>query len=309
VYFRQNKNSKNKIKNKKTMNMKYLALIFLGFFSLTVLSQDMPVYKIFNKNGESVTYESMIQSLESADITLFGELHNNPISHWLQYEVTASLHETHGENLILGAEMFEADQQMLLDEYLSGLVPEDKFEADARLWPNYETDYKHLLNFAKDNDLQFVAANIPRRYASMVFKGGFEALEALSDLGKSSVAPLPVKYDPELPGYAAMMKMGGRGMPAHVNENLPKAQAIKDATMAHFINKYMAVESKFIHYNGAYHSDNYEGIMWYLQQINPEFNIKTISTVIQTNVTELDEVNMGVADFIIVVDEHLTGSY
>jgi len=289
--------------------MKYLVLILFGFFSLNVLSQDMPVYKIFDKNGEPVTYNAMIQSLETADVTLFGELHNNPVSHWMQYEVTASLYKTHGENLVLGAEMFEADQQMLLDEYLSGLVPADKFESDARLWPNYETDYKHLLNFAKDNELKFVAANIPRRYASMVFKGGFEALESLSELAKSAIAPLPVKYDPELPAYAAMMKMGGRGMPAHVNKNLPKAQAIKDATMAHFIDKYMDDNNKFIHYNGAYHSDNYEGIMWYLQQINSEYKIKTISTVIQSDVNELEADNLGVADFIIVVDENLTGSY
>ncbi|MEA1873154.1 MAG: ChaN family lipoprotein [Bacteroidota bacterium] len=291
------------------MKMRYLSLVLLAVLSLNVVSQDMPVYKIFDKNGELVTYEAMIQSLESADITLFGELHNNPVSHWMQYEVTASLYKSHGENLVLGAEMFEADQQMLLDEYLSGLVSADKFEADARLWPNYETDYKHLLDFAKANSLQFVAANIPRRYASIVFKGGFEALETLSDFAKAAIAPLPVKYDPELPGYAAMMKMGRRGMPAHVNKNLPKAQAIKDATMAYFIDKYMVDESKFIHYNGAYHSDNFEGIMWYLQQINSEYKIKTISTVIQSDVNKLDESNQGVADFILVVDENLTGSY
>ncbi|MDA3912366.1 MAG: ChaN family lipoprotein [Bacteroidales bacterium] len=289
--------------------MKYLSMILFALFSLNGVSQDMPVYEIFDKNGESVTYEAMIQSLELADVTLFGELHNNPVSHWMEYEVTASLHEKHGENLVLGAEMFEADQQVLLDEYLNGLVSEDKFEADARLWPNYKTDYKPLLNFAKENGLQFVAANIPRRYASVVFKGGFEALEALSDIAKSAIAPLPVKYDPELPGYAAMMKMGGRGMPAHANPNLPKAQAIKDATMAHFIAKYMTDESKFIHYNGAYHSDNYEGIMWYLQKLNPDYQIKTISTVVQSDVTILEESNTGVADFIIVVDENLTGSY
>ena len=43
----------------------------------------------------------MIKSLAKRDIILFGELHNNPISHWLQYEVTADLNKT--RELILGA--------------------------------------------------------------------------------------------------------------------------------------------------------------------------------------------------------------
>lgn len=309
MYFRLNKNNKNKRKNKNKKNMKYYSIILLAIISLNLSSQDMPVYQIFDKDGEQVSYQSMIKSLEMADITLFGELHNNPVSHWMEYEVTASLYKRHAGALILGAEMFEADQQMLLDEYLSGLVPERKFEADARLWSNYATDYKPLLNFAKDNELEFVATNIPRRYASIVFKGGFEALHALSDFAKSTIAPLPVKYDPELPGYKAMLNMGGRGMPAQANQNLPKAQAIKDATMAHFIDQFMRAESKFIHYHGAYHSDNFEGIMWYLQALNPNYNIKTISTVIQSDVSILEEANQGIADYVIVVDEHLTNSY
>lgn len=291
------------------MKMRYLVLIAFAMFTLLGNAKNLPVYSLYNAKGEVVTYDAMMEDLISADITLLGELHNNPISHWLEYELTASLFEEHKTNLILAAEMFEADQQYILDEYLRGLIPEDKFEADARLWPNYETDYKHLVNFAKDNQLQFVAANIPRRYASMVFKGGFEALEKLTVEAQAFVAPMPIAFDPDLPGYAAMMKMGDRGMPAHATQNLPKAQAAKDATMAHFIHQYMKANNKLIHYNGAYHSDNYEGISWYLKKINPEYKIKTISTVIQSDLSSLDEENLGVADYIIVVDEHLTGSY
>lgn len=67
-------------------------------------------------------------------------------------------------------------------------------------------------------------------------RNGFEGLDSLDAAAKTYIAPLPVAYDAELPGYKSMIEMmGGQG--GHVNENLPKAQAVKDATMAYFINK------------------------------------------------------------------------
>ena len=62
----------------------------------------------------------MLKTLEDKDMVLFGELHNNPIAHWLQYELTADLHTK--RQLILGAEMIEADNQDELDDYLSGKI-------------------------------------------------------------------------------------------------------------------------------------------------------------------------------------------
>ncbi|MDZ7635015.1 MAG: ChaN family lipoprotein [Bacteroidales bacterium] len=143
----------------------------------------------------------MIEAVSSADVIFFGELHDNPIAHWLEYEVTADLHKTTGDNLILGAEMFETDDQLLLNEYLSGKYEADKFEAEVKLWKNYKTDYKPLVGFARKNGLPFIATNIPRRYASMVSKGGFEVLDSLTAEAKALIAPLPISYDPELKCY------------------------------------------------------------------------------------------------------------
>ncbi|MFN3640297.1 MAG: ChaN family lipoprotein, partial [Flavobacterium sp.] len=175
----------------------------------------------------------------------------------------------------------------------------------ARLWSNYKTDYKPLVDFAKEYQLPFVATNIPRRYASMVFKGDFEALESLTSEEKSWIAPLPILYDENLQGYKAMLEMMG----GHASATLPKAQAIKDATMAHFILQNLKNNSVFIHFNGTYHSDNYEGIYWYLKQHQPELKIMTIATVTQTDLSKLSKEHLGKADFILVVDEFVTKTY
>jgi len=196
--------------------------------------------------------------------------------------------------------MLEADNQNELNDFLKGDINYKKLDSLARLWPNYKTDYAPLVNFAKENKLRFIATNIPRRYANLVYKKDFKALDSLSADEKSWIAPLPILFDSELPTYKNILKMMGK----HGSPKLVKAQAMKDATMAHFILKNLKESYLFIHYNGAYHSDNYEGIQWYLKKGN-----ETISTVSQKNVKKLLSKNQKKADFIICVVETMTKTH
>ncbi|MBL4724852.1 MAG: ChaN family lipoprotein, partial [Lutibacter sp.] len=184
-------------------------------------------------------------------------------------------------------------------------INQKEFDTVARLWSNYATDYKPLVDFAKNNELKFIATNIPRRYASLVFKGGFKDLNRLTSKEKSWIAPLPISYDATLPGYVKMKEMMG----GHGGDNLPKAQAVKDATMAHFILKNIEKEKLFIHYNGSYHSDNYEGINWYLKQKNKKISIVTVTIVEQENLKVFKKENKLRADYIIVVPPTMTKTY
>jgi len=279
------------------------ALCSLLFIATTTSAQQNPAYQIFNAKGKKVAYRKMVKQLAGADIVLFGELHNNPIAHWLQLEVAQDLHAKN--ELILGAEMFERDNQDELNSYLNEKIDRETLDSTIRLWSNFETDYRPLVDFAKANNLPFIATNIPRRYANLVYRKGFDALDTLSEQEKEWIAPLPIAYDAELPGYKNMLDM----MPGHGGENLPKAQAIKDATMAYSILENYEPDSLFLHLNGAYHSENYEGILWYLQQKEPNLDYKTITTVLQENIGKLTEENKGKADFIICVPENMTTTY
>ncbi len=285
---------------------KHIIIISIFFFSLQLNAQEKNAYQIFDKEGKQVNYEQMIDAFSEANIILFGEFHDNPISHWMEMEITKSIYKNKEEKITLGAEMFESDNQLVINEYLEGHIKTTKFESDCRLWPNYSTDYKPLLEFAKEKQIPFIATNVPRRYASVVFGGGFEALDELSEEAKKYFPPLPIPFDAELKCYKGMMQMGG---PMGANPNFPKAQAIKDATMAYFILKYYEQGSTFIHYNGAYHSDNYQGIYWYLTQADESLQIKTISTVLQEDLNSLSDENIGLADFIIVIPESMTRTY
>jgi len=283
---------------------KFQVLMILSFFVFAAFKSDKPAYLLFTKEGKTVKYSKMLDKVKDADVVLFGESHNNPISHWLELELSKDLYQLKKDNLVMAAEMFETDNQLIIDEYFANLISQSYFEDEVRLWPNYETDYKPLVEFAKKNKIPFVASNIPRRYASLVNKKGFEGLEELSDEAKAYLPPLPVPYDPNLECYKSLLKMEGMG--AHMSPNFPKAQAIKDATMAYSILKNWTPGKLVLHFNGSYHSDNFESIYWYLKKENPDIKIATITTVSQKEVKKLTKENTGIANFTICVDADMT---
>ncbi|MCF8380241.1 MAG: ChaN family lipoprotein [Bacteroidales bacterium] len=264
-------------------------------------------YELYDSQGKQVNWTKAIKKLSSADIVLFGELHNDPIAHWMQLQLLNDLLALDSTNLILGAEMFETDQQLIIDEYLDDYFDDKRFEEGTNLWKNYSTDYKPILTTAKERNVSFVATNIPRRYANMVSKGGFESLETLSEEAKLLISPLPVLYDSMVPAYKKILEMDVG--PVKNKENFPKAQAVKDATMAFSILKYWEEGKLFLHFNGAYHSDFHDGIVWYLLQSNSGLKIMTLSTVLQEDTSKLDEENLNRADFIIVVPADMTRTY
>jgi uncharacterized iron-regulated protein len=283
--------------------MKKISLFLALIVCFGISAQDKKAYQIFDKNGKKVTYGKLLKAAEKAQVVLFGEYHNNSVVHWLQLELTKDLAEK--KPLVLGAEMLEADNQKQLNQYLKGEINQKQLDTTARLWPNYKTDYKPLVDFAKEKNLPFIATNIPRRYASMVSKKGFEALETLTAEEKTWIAPLPIAYDENLPGYVNMMKMMGD----HASPNMPKAQASKDATMAYFIRKNLKDNSIFIHYNGSYHSDNFEGIHWYLKNALPNLQTITIATLEQKDLEKIMPEEYNKADYILVIDEDVTKTH
>ena len=338
-------------------------------------AKDIQAYQIYTSKGKKITYAKYIEMLGSSieeqgekighpsTIILFGEFHDNPITHWLQLQTTQDIYTELKEELdeipagdkmnrdglkvplALGAEMFETDQQLALNEYLNptdtsektetvvtpmgammgGDPSYDKLKKAVKLWPNFKTDYKPLVDFAKENKLPFIATNIPRKYANLVYRGGLSALDTLPDDKKTLFPPMPMPYDSTLNCYAEIFRATG----GHGGQNLPMSQAIKDATMAwNIIYNCPSIPANyegggvFIHYNGSYHSDNHESIEWYLKEYERGFfstslypytptptKIITISTRTQNNVTALEKENLGIADFIIVTPENMTRTH
>ena len=287
--------------------MRKLMTLLLSLPAIAATAQPRPAYAIFTSDGKETDYGKMIKTIDGADIIFIGETHNCPVAHWMEYEITSDLIRKSGKGLTLGAEMFESDNQLLVDEYTQGLISSDKFESEAKLWDNYWTDYASLLYLAREHGLKFVATNVPRRYASFVKDNGLEALNSLSEEAKSLMAPLPIAFDSSSEGdamFGFMQMMGGK---APEKSKFAQAQALKDATMAWVISRNF--DRKFIHYNGNFHSEAKGGIIPYLQQYLPGKNIVTICSARQDDIRSLEKENRGRADFIIVAPTAFPMSY
>jgi uncharacterized iron-regulated protein len=285
--------------------MRFINLVLIALLvKNSVFAQNKPAYILYNSAGKKTSFKKLSAVAKKSDCILFGEYHDNPITHWLQYDLTQELISN---NLVLGFEMFESDQQSLLDEYLSSKLNEKQFKDSCRLWPNYETDYKPLIDLAKSKNLACVATNVKRKYASLLFKKGRSALDTLPEEQKMLFAPLDFKIDSTLSQYREIRKMGGHEM----GENMMESQAFKDATMAMHIVKYLKLNFQFLHFNGAFHSDFFQGILWYIKQteLGNKKKFLTISTVTQTDISRLEKEHIGKADFIICVPETMTRTH
>lgn len=288
------------------MKRLYILLPLVVFTAFAFKGEDKPAYALYNATGKKTNYSALLAEAKKADVVLFGEYHNNPICHWLQYELTKDVTKTIGAtNMVLGAEMFEADNQAGLNMYLSGQVEDKKLKTVVRLWPNYETDYRPLVDFAKDNKIPFIATNVPRKYANKVYMSGLTSLDTLPDSTKRWIAPLPIRYDSTLQCYRDIFNNAG----GHGGQNLPMSQALKDATMAHFIGANWSPGKHFIHYQGAYHSDYKQAIGWYLLQQNPKLKILVISVTEQDDITSLKKEDYNRGDFIMCIPTMMTKTH
>lgn len=212
-------------------------------------------------------FEAMLADLQMADVVFVGEQHDDPNTHRLELAVMDGLARRRG-SIILSLEMFERDVQATLDAYLAGTITEEEFLKQSRPWPRYKTDYRGLVELAKDRGWQVVASNVPRTLANGVSKAGLDVLKTLTDEQKPWVASdLRCPFDDYFENFAETMN--AHPMPGDEKKSLAEkkqtterfyfAQCLKDETMAESIasayQKVAASRPIVVHFNGSFHSD------------------------------------------------------
>lgn len=211
--------------------------------------------------GKSWTdFEAMLQELAEADVVYLGEQHDDRGTHALQLAVLEGL-ARRNVPVVLSLEMIERDAQPALDAYLAGTLPESAFLADSRPWPNYEPDYRPLVEFAKAHGWPVVASNVPRNIASSVSRGGLSALDTLTGEASQWVArdrECGLKDDYARKFSKTMEDMGGHGGPAMTPETIVRfyeAQCVKDETMAESVGRALDAhpEAVVVHVAGGFH--------------------------------------------------------
>src|SRR5690606_1151623 len=151
-------------------------------------------FAVYAADGRPTDLDAVVAALGGADVVFLGEIHNDPTAHALQRRLLEAAHRRYGAQrpVALALEMFERDVQLVLDEYLAGLVRERDFLEAARPWSSYATDYRPAVEYAKAHGLPVIAANAPARYVSRVGREGLAGLDALPEAARAFLAPLPL---------------------------------------------------------------------------------------------------------------------
>ncbi|MEX2569022.1 MAG: ChaN family lipoprotein [Cyclobacteriaceae bacterium] len=233
-------------------------------------------WKIFQSaTGKTTELPGLLKATEEVNIIVFGEEHNDSLAHVIQEQLYREMLDKY-QNVTLSLEMFERDVQLIMDEYLAGLITEAKLKEEGRAWTNY-ADYASLVKLAKGKGQNAVAANVPGRYANMVSRLGLGTLNKLDRKAKGyfSTFDLPKDNDPYLKKFTEVM--GNHGQ--HIGPEFFHAQMLRDATMAESILRAWRKKrnTKILHLTGKFHSDEGLGTVRELKKRKKNLKVLTIS--------------------------------
>lgn len=281
----------------------------LNFNAQTPLSEAN--YRVFDGDGKALRLDQVVEALQSADVVFIGEQHDDPTAHALQLEIFRRSFERYGKTRQVGLslEMFERDAQIVVDEYLRDLINEQNFISAGRAWNNYKTDYRPLVEYAKQNKLPVIAANAPRRYVNLVARKGREALDQLSPEAKQWIAPLPFAQASKEYSDKFAQLMGG--VAAH-GATLLDSQSLWDATMADSIAKALHTHKNalVVQLNGGFHSENRLGAVEHLLKYRPKTRAVVVTIKSVANFPNFDRTKDAKAgDFVILTDPKLPRSF
>ncbi len=292
--------------------MKLIVSIAVLFIMSASSAQDSisAHYKIYDtRTKQIISIDNIVADCAAADVLFFGEEHNDSAGHYLENKIFRALYAVYGENLALSMEMFETDNQLVLNEYLAGKIDESRFSKDVRLWSNYK-DYRSMIEYAKQNKISVIAANPPRRYVSMVSRRGMGSLDSLSDNAKKFLPKLP--YDTLTGRYREKFFEIMKGSPGGENPRVYHSQSLWDAGMANSIYKFWKKNkgNKIFHCVGGFHTQEKLGTAAQLLMRNKKLKILNIASFSDKSFSNPDwEKESYRGDYIIMTNPDLKKTY
>ena len=244
-------------------------------------------------------FETMLADLARADVIVVGEQHDDPNTHRLEAAMLQGL-QRRRIALTVSVEMFERDVQASLDDYLAGRATEEQFLKISRPWPRYASDYREIVELARAHGWPVVAANVPRRLASEVAKGGEAGLakvkaESPQLTARELQCPLDAYFDRF---YSEMSRHPAPGAEKATDaekratgQRYYLSQCLKDETMAESIaaafERQAGRPGAIVHYNGAFHSDFGMGVA---ERVRRRLPGRRVAVVTMVPVADLDTV-------------------
>ena len=125
---------------------------------------------------QTISFSRMVAEAGKADVILVAEAHDSEKDHVMELDVIRSLHAEKAP-FAIGLEMFQADYQKQLDDWIDGRITEESFKSIYfRNWTFDWSLYRDIFIFARDNHIPMVALNVPKEIVTKVARQGFASL-------------------------------------------------------------------------------------------------------------------------------------
>ena len=248
-------------------------------------------------------WSEVLFQIRQADVVLLGEQHDHAVGHAIQLAIVEDVMETYPGS-VLALEMLERDEQILVDDYVEGIIDADVFErltfsANWGSGGGWSAWYLPIIDVTIEKGGMVIAANAPRRYVRLARKDGYEKIDGLAPDRKWLV-----DYPEELSGGAYRQRFwefaahdegnedentAGLGLIDPNDPTLPlyRSQQTWDATMAQsIVSADPSVSKKVVLLVGQFHVEYDGGIVQELRQRNPNLRVFVVS--IRRNIPQED---------------------
>jgi uncharacterized iron-regulated protein len=230
---------------------------------------------------QAVPLDALLDAAAKKEVVFLGETHLDETTHELELAIYLGLIERTQGKVVLALEMFERDDQVALDEYLKGTIGEAEFRQRTRVWGNYRTGYRRLIETAKRHGLPVVGSNAPALLRRKVGMGGRKALDALPPEERKL---LPDELHDNTDAYWERVARAVRGhmmFRPSPDARVTSAQCLWDNTMGdscvRALKRYPG--HVVLHINGMFHTQFRDGTVRQMLLRRPETKYTVIEAI------------------------------
>lgn len=286
----------------------------------TLTTMDKPDHKhqIYTHDGQTVRWKQMMTAVNSADIVVVGEIHNNAYGHQLEAQM-ADQFLAGCNRAAIAMEMFDRRQQQFVNLYLDGSITARTLEkvTGSSNWggspDTWSKWYQPIVDSVLRHRMQgaaLIAANAPRSYVKLARLAGFDQLQQLKTQGTDDFELPDPKVDDTRyrEKFMNLMKPDSKigqtkKMPMHRKpmdySSTFRAQQVWDATMATSVVRALKTHHKVMLFAGNFHIADNGGTTLRIKHKQPHKKIVSISILSSKHVGTFNKNDQGHADFII----------
>jgi uncharacterized iron-regulated protein len=211
------------------------------------------------------SFENIIGQLDRTRVIYIGETHTANSDHLLQLRVIEALFAKNPD-LAIGMEMFPADNQKALDDYIVRKTTDDErtFLKESEYFKVWRYDYRFfrdIIRFARNNTIPVLGLNLRREIVMEVFRSG-----NTDSLDQATQKTLVKDRNLDMSGYFSRLEKihalhGQTGTGGSISGFI-QAQGLWDETMAENIVKWLQENpgKKLVDLAGTQHTRKDSGI-------------------------------------------------